>query len=154
MKVSGKESLKEFLGEIPFTAELYWLLRQRGKPIRSRFSLKHLQAALPEAAAQALPFAQAAPKGRKVFIFATLHYWIEHAAMLGVALAGQGHHVTLGYLPYGEWQNAHQSLRPAPPELVRQAGIEPGFAPHPGGSFPGPALFGGHFAARAGERHR
>ncbi len=33
-----------------------------------------------------------------------LHYWIEHAALLGLALAAQGHKVTLGYLPYADWQ--------------------------------------------------
>ncbi len=43
------------------------------------------------------------PPGKRVFIFATMHYWIEHAAMLGLALAGHGHKVTLGYLPYGDW---------------------------------------------------
>jgi hypothetical protein len=31
MKVAGKEVVKQLLGEVPFTAELYWLLRQRGK---------------------------------------------------------------------------------------------------------------------------
>ncbi len=105
MKMAGKEALKELLGEVPLTAELYWLVRQRGRPIQSRFSLKRLQTALPAAVAQAQPFAQAAPKGKRVFIFATLHYWIEHAAMLGVSLAGMGHKVTLGYLPYAEWQS-------------------------------------------------
>ena len=42
--------------------------------------------------------------GKKIFLFANLHYWIEHAALLGSALAGLGHRVTLGYLPYSEWQ--------------------------------------------------
>jgi hypothetical protein len=37
MKVAGKEVVKQLLGEVPFTAELYWLLRQRGKPLQSRF---------------------------------------------------------------------------------------------------------------------
>ena len=40
MKVVGKEVVKQLLGEVPFTAELYWLLRQRGKPLQSRFSLR------------------------------------------------------------------------------------------------------------------
>jgi len=43
--------------------------------------------------------------GKKIFIFSTLHYWIEHAAVMGIALAGLGHDVTLGYLPYHDWQN-------------------------------------------------
>jgi hypothetical protein len=109
MKVAGKEVVKQLLGEVPFTAELYWLLRQRGKPLQSRFSLRHLQAELPDLVKQAQALraqnAANAPAGRKVFIFATLHYWIEHTALLGIALAAQGHKVTLGYLPYAEWQS-------------------------------------------------
>ncbi len=110
MKVAGKEVVKQLLGEVPFTAELYWLLRQRGKPLQSRFSLRHLQAELPDLIQQAESLRKNPPvapalAGRKVFIFATLHYWIEHAALLGVALAAQGHKVTLGYLPYAEWQS-------------------------------------------------
>ncbi|HVN56310.1 MAG TPA: hypothetical protein VMT46_18420 [Anaerolineaceae bacterium] len=103
MTIPGKDTLKEILGEIPLTAELYWLMRQRGKPI-SRFSLKHLQEHLPLIMAEAAPYAKTAPVGKRIFIFASLHYWIEHAALLGIALAGQGHKVTLGYLPFGEWQ--------------------------------------------------
>ena len=48
MAALGKEAIKNILGQIPFTAELYWLVRQRGKPIASRFSLKKLQMALPD----------------------------------------------------------------------------------------------------------
>ena len=105
MKAAGKEVVKQLLGEVPFTAELYWLLRQRGKPLQSHFSLRHLQTELPEMVRQAEGLRAGAPAGRNVFIFATLHYWIEHAALLATALAAQGHRVTLGYLPYAEWQS-------------------------------------------------
>ena len=54
------------------------------------------------------PQLEIAPK--KVLIFATLHYWIEHAALLGMALAGLGHEVTLAYLPYANWRKAAQPL--------------------------------------------
>jgi hypothetical protein len=104
MKVAGKQVIKQFLGQIPFTAELYWLLRQGGKPIQTRFTLKHLQSELPELVAQAAELRKQAAPGKKVFVFATLHYWIEHAALLGISLAAQGHNVTLGYLPYAEWR--------------------------------------------------
>lgn len=105
MKVAGKQIVKQLLGEVPFTAELYCLLRQRNKPLQTRFSLRHLQAEFPEMIQQANELRKQAPAGRKVFIFATLHYWIEHAALLGTALAAQGHRVTLGYLPYAEWKD-------------------------------------------------
>jgi len=104
MKVTGKEVVKQLLGEVPFTAELYWLLRQRGRPLQSRFSLRNLQAELPEMVKQVELLRKNAPSGRKIFIFATLHYWIEHAALMGMSLAAQGHRVTLGYLPYSDWQ--------------------------------------------------
>ncbi len=102
----GKDAIKQLLGQLPFTAELYWLVRQRGGPIKTRFSLKHLHEALPEMAAQAAALRQDAPPGKKIFIFATMHFWIEHAAVLGLALAAQGHEVTLGFLPYSDWQKA------------------------------------------------
>lgn len=104
MKAAGKQVIKQFLGQIPFTAELYWLLRQNGKPIRTRFSLKHLQSELPEMVRQAEAMRRVVGTSKNVFIFATLHYWIEHTALLGMALAAQGHRVTLGFLPYAEWQ--------------------------------------------------
>ncbi len=105
MAPSGKDTVKRILGGIPFTAELYWLVRQRGGPLKSRFSLRQLQAELPMIIPQAEKFRQAAKPGKKVFIFASLHYWIEHAALMGVALAAQGHKVTFGYLPYADWRS-------------------------------------------------
>ena len=41
-----------------------------------------------------------------MLIFVTLRYWIEHAALLGMALSGLGHDVTLAYLPYANWRKA------------------------------------------------
>ena len=41
---------------------------------------------------------------KKVLIFVTLRYWIEHATLMGMALAGLGHEVTLAYLPYPNWR--------------------------------------------------
>jgi hypothetical protein len=104
MTVSSKEAIKSLLGQIPFTAELYWLVRHGGRNIKSHFSLRHLQIALPELTAQAAKIRETYPQGKKIFLFASLHYWIEHTALLGMALAAQGNKVTLGFLPYAEWQ--------------------------------------------------
>ncbi len=98
-----KKVIKKVLGEIPLTVELYWLLRHRQQSLKSHFQIKNLQMSLPEAINQVKPYAEKSKAGKKVFIFATLHYWIEHAAMLALALAGQGHRVTFAYLPYAEW---------------------------------------------------
>lgn len=103
MRVSGKETIKNILGQIPFTAELYWLVRQRGGPLHSRFSLRGLQAELPGIIADVNAIKQDGTGKKKVFMFASLHYWIEHTALVGLSLAAQGHQVSLGYLPYSEW---------------------------------------------------
>jgi hypothetical protein len=39
-----------------------------------------------------------------LLLFATLHYWVEQAAMVGLALRGMGHDVTIAYLPYSDWR--------------------------------------------------
>jgi hypothetical protein len=85
--------------------EAYWLFNPRGQRFKGHYNVERLHAALPPAVAQARPFAASAPAGKRVFIFATLHYWIEQAAFTGLALAGLGHKVTLGYLPYASWKS-------------------------------------------------
>lgn len=105
MTIVGKEALKKILGNVPYTAELYWIFRQQGKPI-SRFSLHHLEKHLPGIMEQAQQLRlKVNEPGKKVFLFASLHYWIEHTALVGLALASQGHDVTLGYLPFCEWRS-------------------------------------------------
>jgi len=102
----AKNILKTVLGQVPLTAELYWLMRGSDKTLNSRFSLKKLDQHMAELVEQASALKTAAKAGgKKIFIFSTLHYWIEHAAVMGIALAGLGHDVTLGYLPYHDWQN-------------------------------------------------
>jgi hypothetical protein len=93
--------IKDFLGKIPYTAEIYDAVRP-GRP-RTRYNLSQLEKALPAAVEQARPFAQRAPQGKKLILFATLHYWVEQAAIIGLALRGMGHDVTIAYLPYGDW---------------------------------------------------
>ena len=99
----NRRSVKEILAQIPYSAELYWYLIQKNKPWQSHFSLDLLEKHLSDAVQQSMSFARNAPAGKKVFIFASLHYWIEHAAFLGLALAGKGHQVTFSFLPYSDW---------------------------------------------------
>jgi hypothetical protein len=98
-----KKSIKRILGEIPFTAELYWELIQRHKPWQSHFDLDLLEANLAQAVEETKPYYESAETGKKVFIFASLHYWIEFSTFLALALAGKGHEVTLSFLPYSSW---------------------------------------------------
>ena len=101
--------LKEILGVLPFTAELYWQIRQTGRPVTPRFDLHRLKKVLPEWRAVALQArgaagGQAALPGQRVLLFATQRYWIEHVALIGMALAARGHTVMLAYTPYSDWQ--------------------------------------------------
>jgi hypothetical protein len=101
--VATKSTLKNILGDLPFTAEIDWMFRQRNRPRNDHFNLDRLQKSLPAARAVVEPFAKEAKPGKKVLFFATLHYWIEQSAYLGLVLAGLGHKVTLLTLPYSEW---------------------------------------------------
>ena len=93
--------LKNLLGKIPYSAELYSALRP-GRP-RTRYNLSQLAEALPAAVEQVRPYAQKPATGRRIILFATLHYWVEQAAIIGLTLRGLGHVVTIAYLPYGDW---------------------------------------------------
>jgi hypothetical protein len=95
-------TIKDLLGKIPYSAELYDVLRP-GRP-QTRYNLSQLEQALPAALAQARPFSEKAPAGKRIVLFATLHYWVEQAAIIGLALRGLGHDVSIAYLPYGDWR--------------------------------------------------
>lgn len=101
-----RETVKYLLGDLPLTAELYWTLRQNGKPPRTGFKLEKLRSRLLALVDEAGEFARVAPKGKQVCIFCTLHYWISHGTVLGLALAGSGHNVTLIFTPYGDAKRA------------------------------------------------
>jgi Capsule polysaccharide biosynthesis protein len=106
-----KRRVKHVLGKLPFTAEMYWRFVQQGKPSAKNFSLRKLEKSLPDWCAQALAAQSSLPAdapGRRILVFATLRYWIEHAALLSAALAGLGHQVTLAYLPYANWRRPYQ----------------------------------------------
>ena len=96
-------TLRNLLGDLPFTAEIDWMLRSKNRPRKDHYNLGRLEKSLPAAMEVVKPFAEKAPRGKKVLFFATLHYWIEQSAYLGLVLAGLGHDVTLLTLPYSEW---------------------------------------------------
>lgn len=104
----NKRVIKQILGEIPYTAELYWHLIQRHKTWQAHFNLDFLNSVLPDAVKQTEPYARSSLPGKKVFIFTSLHYWIDFSTLLGLALAGKGHDVTLSFLPYARWDRPIQ----------------------------------------------
>ncbi len=100
--------LKNVLGRVPMAADLYDAVRG-GRP-RTRYNLDQLAGHLPAAAEQVRPFAAQAARGKKLLLFATLHYWIEQAVMVGLVLRGRGHDVTIAYLPYGNFDSGINSF--------------------------------------------
>jgi hypothetical protein len=114
MKLVSKQDIKNLLGQVPLTAEAYWYIRQPGKPVTPEFTLDRLEAAIPAWRAQVLEaptyrsgdHSSHAAGRKRIFIFATLRYWLEHATALAMALAGMRHSVRLAYLPYARWQKS------------------------------------------------
>ncbi len=99
-------NLKGILSKIPFSADLYDVIR----PVRpkTRYNLSQLEKALPAAVEQVSNglrngSADKTPNPKRIILFATLHYWVEQAAIIGLALRGMGHEVTIAYLPYGDF---------------------------------------------------
>jgi hypothetical protein len=99
-----RNPLKKLLGNIPLTAELYWLVRRNSNGVTTHYNLHHLQEVLPELVAQANTAKKTAKfKGKRVFVFAAMHYWIEQATVTAIGLAADNNDVTLGYYPYADW---------------------------------------------------
>ncbi|HWQ83118.1 MAG TPA: hypothetical protein VN363_01050, partial [Anaerolineales bacterium] len=109
----NKKAIKEVLGEVPLAAELYWQIRQQGRPISKSGSLRRTQKHLLDWVAQATAARALHPSGQRVMLFSTLRYWIEYNTLLAVSLAGLGHQVSHTYLPYTSWQKRinHFDLR-------------------------------------------
>jgi hypothetical protein len=93
------DALKDILGELPLTAELFWLLRS-DREKKDKYSLRGLRAVLPESLKAVSDAVKEKAVGKKVFFFATRYHWIEHTAMVSLALVGMGHQVTLATIPF------------------------------------------------------
>jgi hypothetical protein len=106
----NKNSLRNFIGELPLAAELDYMLRQKNRARKDHYNLSRLQTSLPGAVEQVKPLIEKAPAGKNILFFATLHYWIEQAAYISLTLAGLGHKVTLLTLPYSEWHKEMDKL--------------------------------------------
>lgn len=103
--MKSKAVAKKILGELPLTADIYWLIRQSQEPPTKNYYLNKLEEALPRWVDQVSNSdVQPESKGKKVLIFAALHYWISHTTLVGTTLSGLGHDVVLMYLPYARWE--------------------------------------------------
>ncbi len=95
--------MKTFLRNIPFMADIDWMIRSKNQTRRDHYDLSRLGKSLPSAVEVTKKYLQKNQQAKKVLFFSTLHYWIEQSAYLGLVLAGLGHDVTLLTLPYSEW---------------------------------------------------
>ncbi|NLW72339.1 MAG: glycosyltransferase family 4 protein [Chloroflexi bacterium] len=101
--MADKEKIKHALGKLPWVSEAWWAVRGKKKPWSSHFKLEGLRGVLTGAVTDVRQLAMQNGHPKKVLVFASLHYWIEQAGLIALALAGQGHKVALGYLPYADW---------------------------------------------------
>ena len=101
----NKATIKTLLGDIPYTAEIAWLLRQTHKPPVGGYDLNNLKEVLPEWISQA-GAAKRNQSGKRVLIFSMLRYWLEQTTLTSLALASLGHNVTMAYLPHAHWKKS------------------------------------------------
>lgn len=94
---------KNFLRDLPFVADIDWILRSKHQTRRDHYNLSRLQKSLPNDVEVTKKYLRKNDNPKKVLFFSTLHYWIEQSAYLGLVLASLGHDVTLLTLPYSEW---------------------------------------------------
>ncbi len=105
--MSINEQIKDLMARLPLAEEVWWKLQGSRKTWSSHFKLEGIRAVLPGAVTDVEQLAQPRLQAKKVLVFATLHYWIEQAALIALALRGQGHQLSLVYLPYSDWDKEH-----------------------------------------------
>lgn len=100
-----------------------------GRP-RTRYNLEQLASRLPKGIEEARPFMAHAGPGSRLLLFATLHYWIEQAAIVGLTLRALGHDVTIAYLPFSSWEKPINALDLRRQDLYTRRVLSPldGFA--------------------------
>jgi len=97
--------VKWLAGALPGVPELYWRWTHDRLDPYPDFKLDRLAAALPgwsQAVERQSRGLEAEPP-KRVAIFAFLHWWIAHAASLGLVLRALGHEVSLFGLSYRDW---------------------------------------------------
>jgi hypothetical protein len=115
---SLKLQVKQWLSRVPVAAEAYWRWVDQAGPtlhFSGKNSLERLESHIPSWLELARHSRTEAEPGKRLAIFATFRYWIEHAVLTGLTLAGMGHDVTLAYLPYARYR-----IQVQPFDLQRQ----------------------------------
>ena len=98
-----RNNFKDFIGALPLSAELFWAIRGSRRPWKAHYKFGGIKDVLTQSVHEVRANARYNPNPKRIFIFASLHYWIEQAGLIALAMAGQGHEVQLAYLPFAEW---------------------------------------------------
>lgn len=96
--------LKDLISNMPMVMDVYWNMVGRKQIWREHYNLAGLEKCISHTVSDVMEYKANAPTGKRIFMFAALHYWIEQTVAMGMALAGLGHQVSFGYLPYSGWQ--------------------------------------------------
>ena len=74
----NKQTIKSFLGKLPYTVELYWQLVQRHKPWKAHYNLDFADAVLPDAVQEVETFSAPLKTGQQknIFMFGGFHTFL------------------------------------------------------------------------------
>jgi len=104
----SKRAVKEVLGKVPFLPQFYWRVFCSQKPLSKKFSLESLKSQIPEWKREVEHiFAQKhfeMDKPRRIVLVSAYRLWLQHSALLSIALACLGNDVHLVFLPYTNWR--------------------------------------------------
>lgn len=103
----SKHEIKEVLGKIPFLPQFTWLVIGKQKPLSKKFSLESLKSQIPQwkrEAKQVFAWMESGNKPRRIVLVSAYKLWLQHSALLSVALACLGNNVHLVFLPYTNWR--------------------------------------------------
>ncbi len=120
-----RNKVKEVLGQLPLAAELDWALRGADGSLAGMNLERMKTTLLPEWVGQAAASPLRQQGGKRVFMFATLNYWIEQGMHTALAAAGQGHQVSFAYLPYSHWQQPVDKFDLRRSELYTREALAP-----------------------------
>jgi hypothetical protein len=103
MNYFNKTRLKDILGSLPLTAELYWYMRMSNHRITGGFSLQYLEEKLPEWRRDAQAHTRPLKGAKNIALFGMRNFWLQHLSAIGLTLAGMGHRVSLCFLPFNKF---------------------------------------------------
>jgi len=104
----SKRAVKEVLGKVPFLPQFYWRVFCSQKPLSKKFSLESLKSQIPQWKREAEHILAQKhyemDKPQRIVLVSAYRLWLQHSALLSVALACLGNDVHLVFLPYTNWR--------------------------------------------------